>query len=230
MWDSFQADRTVLCDLLKTHNIERPNLPELPPEPKDIEPPPKTIDKLEVMSRNCDELKRTLAQLQGQMSVMTDKQKTELNAPGPSNKKTKNKKPKSKPEAKPTAAKPSVDTSAANEKAAAPVETAALAKSSEAIPNDKPLAELVTKVLAENPPPIELLESVLSSEVLADILNKEQNNGDQNEEEEGEEQQQIDDGAQQNAEEILNGSVNESADADGENEPDATDASNEASA
>lgn len=195
-------------------------MPELPAEPKDIEPPPKTIDKLEVMSRNCDELKRTLAQLQGQMSVMTDKQKTELNAAGPSNnKKTKNK--KSKP--KPATTKPSVETSAVNEKTAAAVEPATPAKSPEAN-IDQPLAELVTKVLAENPPPIELLESVLTSEVLADILNKEQDQDNGNHDE-----QQNDDGSSNaEAEETANESVNESA--EGDNEPDQVSASNDTSA
>lgn len=66
-----QAERTTLIDALKINNIERPPMPELPPLPTDIEPPPKSADKLDIMSRNCAELKKSLAQLQGQMNSLT---------------------------------------------------------------------------------------------------------------------------------------------------------------
>lgn len=65
-----QAERTSLLDVLKANNIERPPMPDLPPEPV-IEPPPKSADKLDIMSRNCSELKKTLAVLQGQMNALT---------------------------------------------------------------------------------------------------------------------------------------------------------------
>lgn len=50
-------------------------MPELPPEPI-IEPPPKSADKLDIMSRNCSELKATLAVLQGQMNALTAEKTT----------------------------------------------------------------------------------------------------------------------------------------------------------
>lgn len=68
--NEWQAERTSLLDVLKANNIERPPMPELPPEPV-IEPPPKSADKLDIMSRNCSELKATLAVLQGQMNALT---------------------------------------------------------------------------------------------------------------------------------------------------------------
>lgn len=46
-------------------------MPELPAEPTDIEPPPRNADKLELMSRNCTELKKSLAQLQSQMNTLS---------------------------------------------------------------------------------------------------------------------------------------------------------------
>lgn len=77
---TLQTERNVLLDVLKTNDIERPSMPELPPEPKDIEPAPKPTDKLDMMTQNCKELKETLAQLQNQMNAITiesssDKQK-----------------------------------------------------------------------------------------------------------------------------------------------------------
>lgn len=51
-------------------------MPELPPEPV-IEPPPKSADKLDIMSRNCSELKKTLAVLQGQMNALTAEKVTQ---------------------------------------------------------------------------------------------------------------------------------------------------------
>lgn len=90
-----KAERTALIDTLKVNNIERPPMPELPPLPTDIEPPPKSADKLDIMSRNCAELKKSLAQLQGQMNSLT----AEKLAPTKSDDKNVNgssKKPKSK--------------------------------------------------------------------------------------------------------------------------------------
>lgn len=94
---TLQAERGILLDVLKANCIERPTMPELPPEPKDIEPAPQPNDKLDMMSRNCKELKETLAQLQSQMNAITteksDKQKTgEMNAKKQKIKKNKPKK------------------------------------------------------------------------------------------------------------------------------------------
>lgn len=71
-------------------------MPELPPEPV-IEPPPKSADKLDIMSRNCSELKKTLAVLQGQMNALTAEKATQETTTVTENaqpKKSKNKKNK----------------------------------------------------------------------------------------------------------------------------------------
>ncbi|KAG4076144.1 hypothetical protein HA402_011490 [Bradysia odoriphaga] len=73
---TLQVERTSLLDVLKANNIERPPMAELPPEPV-IEPPPKSADKLDIMSPNCSELKATLAVLQGQMNALTSEKKTQ---------------------------------------------------------------------------------------------------------------------------------------------------------
>lgn len=175
---TLQAERNVLVDLLKEHNIERPAMPELPPEPKDIEPPPKQTDKLDIMSRNCDELKRTLAQLQNQM-VALEKDKVDEKPVATNKKASKNKKSKSKSESKANVNKSTVsntDVAVGGGDGASNASTTAT-KSSDSI-DDKPLAELVTKVLAENPPPIEFLEKVLTSEILNDILENAANDDD----------------------------------------------------
>lgn len=95
---TLQAERTVLLDLLKANNIERPAMPELPPEPKDIEPAPQPTDKLDMMTQNCKELKETLAQLQGQLNAIEkdDKQKgkAETTAPASATQANKKQKPK----------------------------------------------------------------------------------------------------------------------------------------
>lgn len=70
-------------------------MPELPPEPTDIVPPPKSADKLDIMSRNCSELKKSLAQLQGQMNALAA-EKEKPNEPAEAARKNKNKKNKSK--------------------------------------------------------------------------------------------------------------------------------------
>lgn len=81
-------------------------MPELPAEPTDIEPPPKTADKLDIMSRNCSELKKSLAQLQAQMNGINNAEKEKAaiveasvstSAAASANKKSKNKKNKAKP-------------------------------------------------------------------------------------------------------------------------------------
>lgn len=68
---TLQAERATFIEVLAANNIERPAMPELPPLPVDIEPPPKSADKLDIMSRNCMELKKSLAQLQTQMNTLS---------------------------------------------------------------------------------------------------------------------------------------------------------------
>lgn len=134
-------------------------MPELPPEPKDIEPAPKPADKLDVMTRDCNDLKRTLAQLKSQMQIQmntltAEKQKPEPVA-APSNKKNKNKKNKSKAEAKAnaTAAKPvPLNGESSQSNATVEPEAAIVPTVNPKANDDKPLSELLSKVLAENPP------------------------------------------------------------------------------
>lgn len=68
---TLQAERATFIEVLAANNIERPAMPELPPLPTDIEAPPKSADKLDIMSRNCMELKKSLAQLQTQMNTLS---------------------------------------------------------------------------------------------------------------------------------------------------------------
>lgn len=93
---TLQAERAALLDVLKENNIERPVMPELPPEPTDIVPAPKPMDKLDMMSQNCKELKETLAQLQGQLSSIEKDDKLKDKAEASGSKKTKSKKSKTK--------------------------------------------------------------------------------------------------------------------------------------
>lgn len=94
---TLQAERTALLDVLKENNIERPVMPELPPEPIDIVQAPKPMDKLDMMSQNCKELKETLAQLQGQLNSIEKDEKPKDKAEAGANKKaSKSKKSKAK--------------------------------------------------------------------------------------------------------------------------------------
>lgn len=87
---TLQAERTALIDVLTANNIERPVMPELPPAPTDIEPPPRSADKLDIMSRNCVELKRSLALLQGQMHALENKEVPKPPTSGKTTKSTNN--------------------------------------------------------------------------------------------------------------------------------------------
>lgn len=103
---TLQAERGTLLDVLKANNIDRPPMPELPPEPKDIEPAPQPSDKLDAMTRNCNELKATLAQLQGQMNAISLEQKEKPKSSKANDTATATKKPKPKKnKAKSSAAK-----------------------------------------------------------------------------------------------------------------------------
>ncbi|XP_068155759.1 alpha-taxilin [Drosophila tropicalis] len=71
---ALQLERTSLHNCLRDNNIEIPAMPQLPPEPEPIKVTPvNTTDKakMELMSRNCAELKQTLANLQNQMKLLT---------------------------------------------------------------------------------------------------------------------------------------------------------------
>lgn len=123
---TLQAERTGLLDVLTANNIERPPMPELPPAPTDIEPPPRSADKLDLMSRNCMELKRSLALLQGQMHALETKEtpkpaaeqtQKSTAAAAATGKKAKNKKAKSK-----TAPQKNTENGDAEETTATPTE------------------------------------------------------------------------------------------------------------
>ncbi|XP_037944567.1 gamma-taxilin-like [Teleopsis dalmanni] len=68
---ALQHERTHLYNSLRDNNIELPVLPPLPLEPAPIQTTPITSvtdkDKMEVMTKYCDELKQTLASLQNQI-------------------------------------------------------------------------------------------------------------------------------------------------------------------
>ncbi|KAH8277434.1 hypothetical protein KR026_010777 [Drosophila bipectinata] len=69
---ALQQERTTLHKSLRDNNIEIPALPQLPPEPEPVnEKPTQDNVKMEMMSRNCEELKQTLANLQNQMKLLT---------------------------------------------------------------------------------------------------------------------------------------------------------------
>lgn len=70
---ALQLERTTLHKCLRDHEIEIPALPQLPPEPEPVNVKPVSAEnvKMEMMSRNCAELKQTLANLQNQMKLLT---------------------------------------------------------------------------------------------------------------------------------------------------------------
>lgn len=72
---TLQAERTAYFNALKEHNMEIPEVKELPKEPAAKAAPqaevlPPNNEKLDLMTKNCDELKKNLAQLQGQLVAM----------------------------------------------------------------------------------------------------------------------------------------------------------------
>lgn len=71
---ALQSERSHLYNVIKENNIEVPALPVLPPEPEPLQTKPITSvadkDKMEIMSKNCAELKQTLANLQNQMKIL----------------------------------------------------------------------------------------------------------------------------------------------------------------
>ncbi|TDG49509.1 hypothetical protein AWZ03_004000 [Drosophila navojoa] len=70
---ALQLERTTLHQTLRENQIPIPAMPQLPPEPEPIKVVPINTDsaKMELMTRNCAELKQTLANLQNQMKLLT---------------------------------------------------------------------------------------------------------------------------------------------------------------
>ncbi|KAH8381934.1 hypothetical protein KR009_001088 [Drosophila setifemur] len=68
---ALQLERTTLHQCLRDNNIEIPALPQLPPEPEPVKVQNQDNAKMEMMTRNCAELKQTLANLQSQMKLLT---------------------------------------------------------------------------------------------------------------------------------------------------------------
>ncbi|XP_026483188.2 gamma-taxilin [Vanessa tameamea] len=98
---TLQAERTVLLSTLKEHNIERPALPAPPPAPPAPPAPaapaaPSSDAKVDAMAANCAQLRQSLAHLQTQLNVLTNKNNTKEESPIPEKpKKSKSKKNKS---------------------------------------------------------------------------------------------------------------------------------------
>ncbi|XP_011179256.2 alpha-taxilin [Zeugodacus cucurbitae] len=72
---ALQNERSHLYKVLRDNNVECPAMPQLPPEPEPMQTQAPTSssgdkDKMEIMSRNCAELKQTLANLQSQMKFL----------------------------------------------------------------------------------------------------------------------------------------------------------------
>ncbi|XP_075146047.1 beta-taxilin-like [Haematobia irritans] len=71
---ALQNERSHLYKVIKENNVEIPPMPALPPEPEPLQTKPITSvadkDKMEIMSKNCAELKQTLANLQNQMKIL----------------------------------------------------------------------------------------------------------------------------------------------------------------
>lgn len=75
---ALQNERSHLYKVLRDNNIECPAMPQLPPEPEPMQIQASATssggaadkDKMEIMSRNCAELKQTLANLQSQMKFL----------------------------------------------------------------------------------------------------------------------------------------------------------------
>ncbi|XP_005180413.1 alpha-taxilin [Musca domestica] len=103
---ALQNERSHLYKVIKENNVEVPPLPALPAEPEPMQTKPITSvadkDKMEIMSKNCAELKQTLANLQNQMKVLNlkgaeaEEQCKQLQVQEESIKKKQKKKPKSK--------------------------------------------------------------------------------------------------------------------------------------
>ncbi|XP_045779523.1 gamma-taxilin isoform X2 [Maniola jurtina] len=91
---TLQAERTVLLNSLKEHNIERPPLPTPPPAPAPTAAPaPASNSNVDAMAANCVQLRQSLAHLQSQLNVLTNKKEE---SPKPEKqKKSKSKKNKS---------------------------------------------------------------------------------------------------------------------------------------
>ncbi|XP_065355112.1 alpha-taxilin [Calliphora vicina] len=103
---ALQNERSHLYKVIKENNVEVPPLPALPTEPEPMQTGPINSvadkDKMDMMSKNCAELKQTLANLQSQMKILNlkgaeaEQQCKQLQAQEESIKKKKNKKSKSK--------------------------------------------------------------------------------------------------------------------------------------
>lgn len=70
---ALQQERFILHQTLRDKKIDIPALPQLPPEPEPVKVKQINSDntKMEMMTRNCAELKQTLANLQNQMKLLT---------------------------------------------------------------------------------------------------------------------------------------------------------------
>ncbi|CAK1545782.1 unnamed protein product [Leptosia nina] len=90
---TLQAERTVLFNTLKEHNIERPPMPAPTPAPP-APPPIQTASdaKVDAMAANCAQLRQSLAHLQSQLNTISNKQEKEESPKPETKKKSKSKK------------------------------------------------------------------------------------------------------------------------------------------
>ncbi|KAG7309015.1 hypothetical protein JYU34_004879 [Plutella xylostella] len=92
---TLQGERTVLLNVLKEHNIERPAMPPAPPAPAPAPAAPSSSAKVDAMAANCAQLKQSLAHLQNQLNVLTtQKEEKQPETPKAEKKKSKSKKNK----------------------------------------------------------------------------------------------------------------------------------------
>ncbi|KAJ2954592.1 hypothetical protein O0L34_g2887 [Tuta absoluta] len=101
---TLQAERTMLLNTLKEHNIERPPLPAPtpapPPPPAPVQAPAKDA-KMDAMVANCAQLRQSLAHLQTQLNVLTNNKNGAKDEPAKPEKPKKSKSKKNKAEKQP---------------------------------------------------------------------------------------------------------------------------------
>lgn len=137
---ALQQERLTLHQTLRDKKIEIPALPQLPPEPEPVKVKQINSDntKMEMMTRNCAELKQTLANLQNQMKLLTTNDakiaaaeaekckaqaEQELQQQQRAKKNNKKKEKKSKAKAAAAAAAAAAETASVASDAAGPIET-----------------------------------------------------------------------------------------------------------
>ncbi|KAI5644756.1 myosin-like coiled-coil protein domain-containing protein [Phthorimaea operculella] len=145
---TLQAERTVLLNTLKEHNIERPPLPAPtpapPPPPAPVQAPAKDA-KMDAMVANCAQLRQSLAHLQTQLNVLTNNKNGAKEEPAKPEKPKKSKAKKSKAEKQPQQSENNTpesngakESASVNEESSDNAEAQNEATNNEAVSEDKP--------------------------------------------------------------------------------------------